>query len=231
MAASNQTEGFGFNKNDSAHHFRVTIPAKKSDMVLISEHFTIEDESAEQQQLSLAIGQKDNKLRVILKYSTWTAIADEVRAEFNLRLRRATQRAGQWRVPGVTPLARTYGKELVLLAWAIEEADSNLIPHAIQNWKGLQPEERWWLFTMTNAQTGHATNGKGKGWRKAVRYALTENPVAGLDLPSSMAAASTPNTSGPTLWNDSIEDSPAKQTNSNGRVSTSLTGLRLEDEL
>ena len=31
---------------------------------------------------------------------------------------------------------------------------------------------------MTNAATGHATAGRNKGWRKAVRYALTENPVS-----------------------------------------------------
>ena len=37
---------------------------------------------------------------------------------------------------------------------------------------------RWWLFTMTNAATGHALHGKNKGWRKAVRFALTENPVS-----------------------------------------------------
>ena len=30
---------------------------------------------------------------------------------------------------------------------------------------------------MTNAATGHALHGRGKGWRKAVRFALTENPV------------------------------------------------------
>jgi hypothetical protein len=41
----------------------------------------------------------------------------------------------------------------------------------------LKPEERWWLFTITNAATGHAVNGRGKGWRRALRYALTENPV------------------------------------------------------
>lgn len=34
------------------------------------------------------------------------------------------------------------------------------------------------LFTMTNAATGHALHGKGRGWRKAVRFALTENPAA-----------------------------------------------------
>ena len=30
---------------------------------------------------------------------------------------------------------------------------------------------------MTNAATGHAINGRNKGWRKALRFALTENPV------------------------------------------------------
>ena len=41
---------------------------------------------------------------------------------------------------------------------------------------------------MTNAATGHAINGRNKGWRKAIRFALTENPTtdqpahAGLEL-------------------------------------------------
>ncbi len=30
---------------------------------------------------------------------------------------------------------------------------------------------------MTNVATGHAINDKNRGWRKAVRFALTENPV------------------------------------------------------
>jgi hypothetical protein len=69
-----------------------------------------------------------------------------------------------------------------LLAWAIEDADPALIPAAVKNWLGLAPEERWWLFTMTNAATGHAIAGRNKGWRKAVRYALTENPVSDLQI-------------------------------------------------
>jgi hypothetical protein len=41
----------------------------------------------------------------------------------------------------------------------------------------LAPEERWWLYTMTAAATGNYLTGRGRGWRKALRYALTENPV------------------------------------------------------
>ena len=231
MAANNQTEGFGFNEKESAYHFRVTIPTKKNEFVLISEHFTNESETEDQQKLSLAMGQADNKLRVILKYSAWSAIAEEVRGEFNLRLRRANQRSGQWQMPGVTHLARTYGKELVLLAWAIEDVEPNLIPHAIQNWKGLQPEERWWLFTMTNAQTGHAVNGRGKGWRKAVRYALTENPVAGLDLPPQSLIIPNSNTNGHTLWDTPPDEPSPIQFNGNGHVTASLAGLKPDEEL
>ena len=48
----------------------------------------------------------------------------------------------------------------------------------MKNWQGLAPEERWWLYTMANAATGHALAGRNKGWRKAIRFALTENPIA-----------------------------------------------------
>jgi len=92
-------------------------------------------------------------------------------------------KTGKWK-PGLIPISRILGKELVLLAWAIEDSDPSLIPIAVKNWLGLAPEERWWLFTMTNAATGHAISGKSKGWRKAVRYALTENPVSSDVKPS-----------------------------------------------
>ena len=86
-------------------------------------------------------------------------------------------RRGRWRERGITPLSRTFGKELVLLAWAIEDADPGRVQMAIANWLGLKPEERWWLYTMTNAATGQALAGRNRGWRVAVRYALCENPV------------------------------------------------------
>jgi hypothetical protein len=176
-----KTEGFGVVPSESEHHFLVTIGALKKDDVFISEHFTWDDSEA-RRELSFALGQEDNKMRVILPRQKWEAIADPVKAEFNQRLRQLGQKSGAWTVKagkgGQTPISRLFGKELVLLAWAIEEADPALIPVALKNWLGLAPEERWWLFTMTNAATGHAIAGRGKGWRKAVRFALTENPVA-----------------------------------------------------
>ncbi len=176
-----KSEGFGFVPTESEHHFLVTISANKKNDVLISEHFTW-DNSEARRELSFALGQEDNKMRVILPRQKWDAIADPVKAEFNQRLRQLGLKSGLWTVKagkeGQTPISRLFGKELVFLAWAIEEADPALIPIALKNWLGLAPEERWWLFTMTNAATGHAIAGRGKGWRKAVRYALTENPVS-----------------------------------------------------
>ena len=168
--------GFGFCPQASAHHFLVSIPAGNREEVLISEHLTW-DEATAGTPPTFALGEIEGKLRVLLPRAKWDAIADEVRVEFNKRLKQEGLKAGAWKT-GTNPVSRLLGKELVLLAWAIEEADPALIPAALKNWLGLVPEERWWLYTMTCAATGHAVQGRNKGWRKAVRYALTENPVS-----------------------------------------------------
>ena len=167
-------DGFGFCPQETTHHFRVYVPAGNTRDVLISEHFTYDAESADKPG-SLS-DHHDGQLKVVLPRSKWNAIADEVRVEFNKRLKAHGIKAGRWKT-GHTPVTRLLGKELVLLAWAIEDADPATIPTAIRNWLGLAQEERWWLYTMTNAATGHAASGRSKGWRKAVRYALTENPA------------------------------------------------------
>jgi hypothetical protein len=165
--------GFGFLPSRSQHHFVVTLD---SGSALISEHLHYEESEA-RREVSLALGREDDKLRVVLPLVKWAAIAESVREVFNDRLKLVALPPAKWD-KSCTPLSRLLGKELVLLAWAIEDADPGLIPAALANWKGLAQEERWWLYTMTNAATGHAIQGRNKGWRKAVRFALTENPVA-----------------------------------------------------
>ena len=174
MAARSQ--GFGFRPDESAHHFVVTVPAGARGDVLIAEHPTFDPAAGHAP--SLGVGAQDAKLRAALPRAKWTAIADDMRVEFNRRLKKQGQPPGRWK-RGATPVARLLGKEATLLAWAVEDADPALVPAAVKNWLGLAPEERWWLFTMTNAATGHALHGRNKGWRKAVRFALTENPVTG----------------------------------------------------
>ncbi len=169
--------GFGFSTEHTDHCFIVSLPTSraKSAEIMISEHFHWKPEHESPVEVSL--NNQDRQLKVKLKRFIWEQIEEEVKAEFNRRLRAMGVKTGRWLKKGQVPVDRTLGKELTLLAWAIEDADPALIPTAIRNWLGLAPEERWWLYTMTNAATGHAINDKNRGWRKAVRFALTENPV------------------------------------------------------
>jgi hypothetical protein len=168
--------GFGFDPAESRHHFVVEIPRSGNSPIKISEHLTWDDETGSSSVNSGTA--QDGQIRIILARLKWDAVADEVRSQFNKRLKKLGKKSGSWHA-GPNLIRRDLGKELVLLAWAIEEADPALISTAIINWNGLVPEERWWLYTQTAAATGHGINDRGRGWRKAVRYALTENPVHG----------------------------------------------------
>ncbi len=168
------SRSFGFDPAESQYHFLVSIPRGASKNVEISEHFSWNEKMGSSPVTTGA--NRDGQIRVLIVRPKWDAIADVVRVDFNRRLKRMGLHTGVWRT-GYNLVRRELGKELVLLAWAIEDADPGLIPTAIANWKGLYPEERWWLYTQTAAATGHGISDRGRGWRKAVRYALTENPV------------------------------------------------------
>ncbi|MGJ8455701.1 DUF3780 domain-containing protein [Pseudothermotoga sp. U03pept] len=169
MAGKRQVFGFGFIPEESQHHFLVIIPNTSDGKVIIYERFKWQD-GVEEQKIDL----NEDKPKVALSKYKWKQIEEDLRNEFNARLKKEKLPAGKWH-PGQVPVQRLFGKEMLLLAWAIEDCDPSVIPTAIKNWLGLSPEERWWLFTMTNAATG-GLNDK-RGWRKAIRYALTENPV------------------------------------------------------
>lgn len=167
---------FGFKPEESTSHFLVIIPSGSTQSVIISEHMSWDPDHIDD---SVHYGENtDGQVRSSLDRKKWNAIADVVRAEFNARLKKEGKPSGRWK-QGPNLLNRILGKELTLLSWGIEDADPALIPNAIANWHGLTPEERWWLFTMTAAATGNYITGRNRGWRKAVRYALTENPVTG----------------------------------------------------
>lgn len=167
---------FGFAPEESTHHFLVNLPRAADGKVEISEHLTWDAEKGSSEP---SYGSRqDGQMRAALPRPKWEPIAELVRAHFNQRLKKMGLTPGLWKT-GPNLVRRELGKELVLLAWAIEDADPGLIPAALANWQGLVPEERWWLYTQAAAATGHATADRGRGWRKAIRYALTENPVAG----------------------------------------------------
>jgi hypothetical protein len=164
--APRATEGFGCPVGVDPHHMAVTIPVGRNDPVQVVEKFGIRGGSN---------GLPDEVVRAELERSKWTAIADHVKRVFNERLKEKELAQGKW-TPGENKLERLLGKELCVLVWSIESASEEVVPVALKNWSGLKPEERWWLFTMTAAATGELGD-KDLGWRKALRYALTENPV------------------------------------------------------
>lgn len=159
--------GFGYNPKESDNHFYVIIPDNKQEQVQIYERFKW-DEEGEQ------VIRKADILKLKMSRYKWSLLVNSVVSEFNNRLKVEKRPVGKFAVGG-TPVEKRMGKELMVLLWGIENNDPNGIPTAIRNWLGLQPEERWWLYTMTNASTG-GINDK-KGWRMALRYALCENPV------------------------------------------------------
>lgn len=167
MSAKELTYGFGVNPTLSTNHFYVLIPKLNTETVQVFERFNWTD--AEEQKM-----EKSDILRIEISKHKWNKISAELTAEFNARLKKDKIKMGKFSVGG-TPVEKLFGKELMVLLWSIEDCDPSVIPTAIRNWKGLMPEERWWLYTMTNASTGHIKD--KKGWRIALRYALCENPI------------------------------------------------------
>lgn len=162
------TLGFGVPATSDPHHFKVIIPKASSGKVQISEHLGLQTASSDSAVID----------RVLLDRPRWTAIRAEVQRAFNARLAAHGIKPGAWKV-GDNPADRLLGKELCVLAWAVEQMEMEKIPVAVRNWLALRPEERWWLFGMTAMSTGGVLDA-GKGWRVALKHALGD--VAQSDL-------------------------------------------------
>lgn len=166
---------FGFDAQQSEHHFAVIIPKSHKQDVTIHELPEFDKEQTIEGMQTNFVGPNSTG-KVMLHPEKWKRIETFCRVEFNQRMRSNGLKSAKWK-QGVNRVHRLFGKELMVLAWAIEDANPGDIQQAVENWLGLKPEERWWLYTITNAATGHPTLGRGKGWRKAIRFALTENPI------------------------------------------------------
>ncbi|MBS3952486.1 MAG: DUF3780 domain-containing protein [Methylomicrobium sp.] len=154
------TLGFGVPATSNPHHFVVEIPRNNTGSVSIVENLGMQTHDQSQSEIP----------RVILERTRWTAIRGEVQRAFNVRLKERNLKTATWKV-GENPVDRLLGKELCVLAWAIEGMDFDHVPIAVRNWLALRPEERWWLFGMTAITTGGVNDGH-KGWRLALRHAL-----------------------------------------------------------
>lgn len=161
-----KTIGFGCPHEPDPHHFVINIPAGRTGSVTITEHYGTR---------AGIHGKPEIAERCSLPRRSWMAIAEDMKEEFNRRLKEKHLSTSRWRI-GENKVERLLGKELLVLAWAIEQADVSVIPRAIRNWLGLRPEERWWLATMTAAATG-GIDDAGWGWRQALYHILIENPL------------------------------------------------------
>lgn len=165
---THQTLGFGVPATSDPHHFKVIISKTNRGRVQISEYLGLQASSDEFSVLD----------RVVLERPRWSAIRSEVQRAFNARLKAHNLKSAAWKI-GENPVDRLLGKELCVLAWAVEHMEMEKIPVAVRNWLALRPEERWWLFGMTAMSTGGINDGN-KGWRLALRHALGD--IAQSDL-------------------------------------------------
>ncbi|MBU1052859.1 MAG: DUF3780 domain-containing protein [Proteobacteria bacterium] len=165
-----KTIDFGAPEKFGAHVFRIEIPAAKNESVVIVEDYGYQGQEA---------GIPRDEERVVLKRPVWSAIADISRREFNTRLKAVKVSVGRWHT-GTNLVDRLLGKELCVLAWAAETANSEQIRVICSKWAALRPEERWWLFSMTVAEAGLPEDGQ-RGWRRALFHALSdgEKPASG----------------------------------------------------
>ncbi len=164
MTTPRKTLGFGCPNDIDPHHFVVTISAGRTDAVTVTEHFGL---------LGGANGIREQEDRAVIPRAHWNQIAESVKRIFNERLKANKLATSRW-TPGANRVERLLGKELCVLAWAIETIDAERVPVALKNWSGFKPEERWWLFSMTAANAGTMADSE-RGWRRALRHALTDS--------------------------------------------------------
>ncbi|NWG76389.1 MAG: DUF3780 domain-containing protein [Rubrivivax sp.] len=112
---------FGFDPDGSAAHFLVHIPAGSTVPVDISEHLTWDPERVAAS-VHLGLEHQDGQVRCRLARAKWNEIAEVLRAELNARLKKEGRRPGKWRA-GYNAVSRPLGKELTLLAWAVESQE------------------------------------------------------------------------------------------------------------
>ena len=163
MNENPKTIDFGAPDRFGAHLFRVMIPAARKDPAVIVEVYGYRGEEG---------GVPREEERVLLNRPIWSAIADSARREFNDRLKAVKVRVGRWHT-GINLVDRLLGKELCVLAWAAETANTEQLPVICSKWEALRPEERWWLFAMTVAEAGLPQDTQ-RGWRRALFHALSD---------------------------------------------------------
>lgn len=160
---SDTTVDFGAPSGFGLHHFYVDIPAAPRSAISIFEDYGFDGDEQRRETV---------ECRIQLARELWTQIRDEVRKDFNSRLKSKKQSTGSW-TTGKIKLDRFLGRELCVIAWAAEHAAPDECSIICQKWLALRPEERWWLYSKTSTEARLA-NQTSRGWRKALYCALSD---------------------------------------------------------
>jgi Protein of unknown function (DUF3780) len=166
--SSSPSIDFGFDPARSPHHFAVVPMGQTS--VQFLERFSYGEVDPDD-----PVAPKE-VVKGELDVERWRRVREEAADAFNAHVRGGGRRATSFRKDAPTLLAPHLGRELMLLVWATEGQDLSVIPAIRLNWRGFAPEERWWLYSTINASSRHPEHAD-RGWRKAIKIALAENPV------------------------------------------------------
>jgi len=145
--------GFGAPAEFGAHIFHVVIPAGKKGSVRVVQDYGLSYKSL------------DSKVtRAIIPLPFWSAVADIAAEKFNSRPGRKKKSRARW-LPGDNKVERSFGKELCLLAWAVEQAKNiDECKKIASRWAAMKPEERHWLFNQVDAEPQPSF----LGWYRAI---------------------------------------------------------------
>jgi len=150
------------------HEFIVSLPADELADVSIIERREINKQVP---------AQRAETIKAYLPRRHWATLAARIKAGFNTRLTEQKLPIGEWGA-GENRLTVHLGWELTLLFWALEQASDSSVKQIFGNWERLAPEERWWLYHIINTTSWRYDLKPNQGWRKAIRVALAETPLA-----------------------------------------------------
>ena len=160
MANDSITHGFGVPNTPLPHQFLVRIPKGRADPVEVWEDFG-----------AAAVGTAAQKLcRAAVSRQAWRRVSEGLKSHLNRRLKEKDIKGSRF-ATGDNRIERILGRELCVLAWAVEGATSDEAAIAFTRWSSHRSEELWWLFQQIDKDGGEWDSPK-TGWRIAIRHAL-----------------------------------------------------------
>ena len=107
--------------------------------------------------------------RVEVPRDAWRKVTDGLKGHLNRRLKEKGLKVCRF-ATGDNRVERILGRELMVLAWAIEDATADEAAIAFTRWSSHRPEELWWLFQQIDRDGGEwDSRGPAGAWRSGTR--------------------------------------------------------------